>query len=155
MNRDTCSALTAVFGRLCLSAIFLASGFNKITNWNATADQMAGQGMPAVPLLLAGATAFEILGGLSLLLGFYGRVGATALIVFLIPTTLIFHDFWAVPAEQQQNQMAHFMKNVAILGGLLMVMAHGTGRYSLDQRVGHATEARSTTAGREEPAMIG
>jgi putative oxidoreductase len=156
MRSDTCHSLAALFGRLALSAIFVLSGFNKITNWSATADQMAQQGMMAVPLLLAGAVAFELLGGLSLLLGFYGRVGATLLIAFLIPTTVIFHDFWAVDPAQQQNQMIHFMKNIAILGGLLMVVAHGTGRYSLDRRVGGtATGARPAPERYDEPAMVG
>ena len=155
MKTDTCHSLAALAGRIALSAIFLLSGFNKITNWSGTADHMAHQGLPAVPLLLAGAIAFEILGGLSLLLGFFGRLGAAALIVFLIPTTLIFHAFWAVDPAQQQNQMIHFMKNLAILGGLLMAVAHGTGRYSLDRQFGRSAAARTTGKRHDEPAMIG
>ena len=76
MSRDTCQSLAALSGRVFLSAIFLSSGFGKITDWSKTHQMMDGKGMPAVPLFLAGAIAFEILGGLSLLLGFFGRVGA-------------------------------------------------------------------------------
>src|SRR5262245_59319341 len=101
MNLETCHGLAAIVGRFALGVIFLLSGFNKLTNWSATAEHMTHEGMVAVPLLLAGAIAFEILGGLSLLLGFYGRLGSIALIVFLIPTTLIFHDFWAADPAQQ------------------------------------------------------
>ena len=117
MSRDTCQSLAALSGRVFLSAIFLSSGFGKIADWSKTAQMMDGKGMPLVPLFLAGAIAFEILGGLSLLLGFFGRVGAVALIVYLIPVTLVFHNFWAADAAQQQNQMIHFMKNVAIMAG--------------------------------------
>ena len=111
--------------------------------------------MPLVPLLLAGAIAFEILGGLSLLLGLYGRVGAVALIVYLIPTTLIFHNFWAADAAQQQNQMIHFMKNVAIMGGLFMVAALGTDGFSIDRWMNRARTTRPMRPRRDEPAMVG
>jgi putative oxidoreductase len=155
MRSDTWHSIAALVGRIALSAIFLLSGFNKITNWSGTADHMAHEGMVAVPVFLAGAIAFEVLGGLSLLLGVYGRVGAAALIAFLIPATLIFHDFWAVDPAQQQNQMIHFLKNVAIMGGLLTVVAHGTGRFSVDRRLAAATSRSATSRRRDEAAMVG
>jgi putative oxidoreductase len=155
MNRDTCQSLTALSGRVFLSAIFLFSGFGKIADWSKFAHMMDEKGMPLVPLFLAGAIAFEILGGLSLLLGFYGRVGAVALIVFLIPTSLIFHNFWAAEAAQQQNQMIHFMKNVAIMGGLLMVAALGTDGFSIDRWMNRTRTARPMRQRRDEPAMVG
>ncbi|MEQ8787095.1 MAG: DoxX family protein [Pirellulaceae bacterium] len=122
-------------GRVFLSAIFLMSGVHKITAWSATAESMRGEGMPeqAVPLLLAGAIVFELGGGLSVLLGLKARLGALALIVFLIPTTVIFHDFWTYgEASAMQNQMQHFMKNLAILGGLFFVLGSGPGCCSVD-----------------------
>jgi putative oxidoreductase len=155
MDRNTCQSLTALSGRILLSAIFLFSGFGKIADWSGTADTMARHGMPLVPLFLAGAIAFEILGGLSLLLGFYGRIGAVALIVYLIPTTLIFHNFWAVDAAQQQNQMIHFMKNVAIMGGLFMVAALGTDGFSLDRWMNRNRAARPMRERRDQPVMVG
>jgi putative oxidoreductase len=122
-------------GRIGLSAIFLLSGAGKIANWAGTAGYMAFKGMPAVPFFLAAAIVFELAGGLALLTGYRARAAAVALIVFLIPATLIFHNFWTVTdAMEQQNQMIHFLKNVAIAGGLLTVVAHGAGPLSLDQR---------------------
>ncbi len=69
-----------------------------------------------------------------LLLGFKARVGAVLLIIFLIPATLIFHNFWAFEGMERQMQMIMFMKNLAILGGLLLVLGLGPGPISVDQR---------------------
>jgi putative oxidoreductase len=123
-------------GRILLSAIFISSGISKIFNWEGTAGYMQAQGMPLSPLFLLGAIGVEIVGGLSVLVGFFARLGALALFLFLIPTTLIFHAFWAVPEAHQQIQMIMFMKNLAIMGGLLMVVAFGAGPVSFDQRKG-------------------
>lgn len=156
MFRETCQSLAALTGRIFLSAIFLFSAFGKITDWSSFAHQMDQKGMPLVPLFLAGAVVFEIVGGLSVLLGFYGRVGAVLLIIFLIPTTLIFHNFWAAEAAQQQNQMIHFLKNVAIMGGLFMVAALGTDGLSIDRWRYRARAARSMSGERRgEAAMVG
>lgn len=122
----------ALTGRLLLSSIFLLSGFRKITDWAGTSKMMEGAGLPGVPALLTVAVAAEILGGIALLVGWKARWGALSLIAFLVPTTLVFHAFWSVPAEQYQMQMGHFLSNLAILGGLLYVAAAGAGRYSVD-----------------------
>ena len=119
-------------GRVLLSAIFLSAGAMKLLDWNHTADLMASKGLPLVPLLLPLAALTELIAGLSLLLGWHARLGALALFLFLIPTTLVFHNFWAVTGPEQQNQMQHFLKNLAIMGGLLVVVGLGPGRCSLD-----------------------
>ena len=126
-----------VVGRILLALIFLMSGINKIGDWSGTAGYMEFKGMPLVPLFLVGAIVLEIGGSLSVILGYKARWGALALIVFTIPTTLIFHAFWAVGAEQQQIEMIMFMKNLAMTGGLLIVMAFGAGPLSLDARSGN------------------
>ncbi|MCC6490572.1 MAG: DoxX family protein [Candidatus Hydrogenedentes bacterium] len=127
----TLARFAPVLGRVLLSAIFLISGFGKIMDWSGTAGYMASHGMPAVPFLLFMAIVLELGGGLSILLGFQARWGALALVVFLIPATLIFHAFWSADPEQAQMQTISFLKNTAILGGLLTVMAHGSGPFSL------------------------
>ncbi len=121
-------------GRILLCSIFLMSGANKIFRWSSTAAYMKSEGMFAVPFFLLMAILFEVAGGLMVLLGFRGKLGAWLLIVFLIPTTLIFHDFWTLEGQEAQMQRIQFMKNLAILGGLCVVAAHGSGRYSLDAR---------------------
>ncbi|RMF14513.1 MAG: DoxX family protein [Candidatus Dadabacteria bacterium] len=126
-------------GRILLALIFVMSGLSKIPGWDQTAAYMASEGMPMVPLFLAGAIVFEVLGGLSVMAGFYARVGAAALIIFLIPATLIFHDFWTLnDPQQQQIQMIMFMKNLSIMGGLFLVLARGAGPLSIDERQGRA-----------------
>lgn len=138
----TCPAI----GRVLLSTIFILSGLHKIFSWGQTSEQMANEGMVLVPLFLLGAILFETLGGLSVLLGCWIRVGATMLILFLIPTTLIFHDFWTYEGQEQQMQMAHFMKNLAIMGGLVLVLAFGAGPISLDNRPAAAPTTPETSS---------
>jgi putative oxidoreductase len=75
---------------------------------------------------------FLLGGGLMVLLGLKTRIGVLLLILFLIPTLLFFHNYWAYPAEEQQMQMIQFQKNLAIMGGLLALFVKGAGNYSID-----------------------
>jgi putative oxidoreductase len=123
-------------GRLLLSAIFLMSGANKVFNASDTLGYMKAK-MPvqdhaALMVLLVAAVVCELAGGLSVLLGWKAKWGAGLLILFLVPTTIFFHNFWAVPQEQQLTETMNFVKNLAILGGLLMVNALGPGPCSMD-----------------------
>ncbi|HYD39523.1 MAG TPA: DoxX family membrane protein [Anaeromyxobacter sp.] len=86
--------------------------------------------MPEV--LLAVAIGLELAGGLSLLLGWKTRLGAVALLAFLVPVTLVFHAFWAMPAGQAQQEMIQFLKNLSIAGGVVAILAAGPGALSLD-----------------------
>lgn len=126
--------ITPLLGRILLALIFLVSGFGKIGGWDQTAGFMASKGMPLVPLFLVAAILLEIGGGLSVLTGFRARTGAAALVVLLIPATLIFHNFWALEGMDQQINTIMFMKNLSILGGLLLVVAFGPGPLSIDKR---------------------
>ena len=125
---------TALTGRIFLSAIFLQSGIGKIGNFEGTVGYMNSHGMPMASILLLGAITFLLLGGLSLLSGYKIRYGALMLLIFLIPATLIFHPFWTVPEEMVKMQTIAFMKNIAIMGGLLTVLSHGPGRLSMDKK---------------------
>src|SRR5262245_42514676 len=103
-----------VLGRLLMSVIFLLSGFNKLMDWSGTEAFMQAHGMTtATGALLAAAVAVEILGGVALLLGIRVRYVALVLFLYLIPTTFIFHNFWAVEGAARQEQMIHFLKNLA------------------------------------------
>jgi len=124
-----CTWLT---GRILLSQIFLLSGVMKIMNWSQTAEQMASHGMAAVPFFLFMSILIEIGGGLSILLGCQARLGALTLALFLVPVTLVFHNFWAYEGQMMQNQMQHFLKNLTIMGGLYTIVAVGSGPFSLD-----------------------
>ncbi len=155
----------ALVARFLLSQIFLVSGVSKILTWNgmlgytqASFDRFFGwlgagpetlTGLHgAMPILLGLAAATEIVFGLSVLLGFRARLGALVLFLFLIPATLVFHSFWTYPEAQHQAQMINFMKNLAIMGGLWMVLVFGPGFCSLDalkwKQEGHRGERLPT-----------
>jgi putative oxidoreductase len=82
--------------------------------------------IPWTPILLLVATLFELLGGLSMLLGYKDKWGATLLVLFLIPTTIIMHQFWFVEGGAREVQLTHFLKNLAIMGGLILFILQGT-----------------------------
>jgi putative oxidoreductase len=119
-------------GRFSLAAIFILSGAMKFVGWEQTAACMEQQHLPMVNILLPIAATAELVGGLALLMGCMSRLASLGLILFLIPTTLIFHHFWDITGPEVANQMAHFLKNVAIMGGLLLIMAFGAGPLSFD-----------------------
>lgn len=138
-----------VLGRVLLTAIFLASALgNKIPKFNNVANYMASEGVPAPKIMLAGAIVFLIVGGLSIILGYKARIGATLLLVFLVLATYFFHDFWNVgkdvmwilnvnPEVEMPKQLVeniNFMKNLGLMGAMLMIIANGSGPMSLDNR---------------------
>ena len=126
---------TALVGRILLAAIFLVSGFAKLTNSGETAAHMSGVGIPAAETLAIIAGLAEILGALAIGFGFLTRPGAIGLILFMIPTTLLFHNFWVYEGVEQKTQMINFLKNLTIIGGLSLLVAHGPGPYSIDQKL--------------------
>ena len=125
----------ALAGRLLIAAIFIISGFNKLGNFSGTAAFMSGAGLPAAEMLLVLTLLIEIGGGLMILFGLYTQSTALLIFFFMIPVTAVFHKPWEVidPAQAQQ-QMIHFLKNLAIMGGLLCLYAFGPGRFSLGVR---------------------
>jgi putative oxidoreductase len=130
------AAVPTLLGRICLAVIFLLSGFGKIMDPSGTQGYMAAKGMPMIPFLFVVAIVFELVGGLSVLLGIKANWGATMLIVFTLTAGIIFHNFWAVPEAEMRGQMVHFLKNIAIIGGLMFVAAFGPGPLSFDARRG-------------------
>ncbi len=123
----------SLVGRVLLSAIFLVSGLSKIGNFGATRDIMIAQGVPMASIFLLAAIVIEVCAGVSVLLGLRARWGATVLVIYLIPVTLIFHNFWAYSGAEHQLQLVNFMKNIAIIGGLAQIAAMGPGPISIDQ----------------------
>lgn len=125
-------SLTILLARVCISVIFIIAGLGKFLEFDATAKYMASVGLPYVPYLLVVAAVVELLGGLFLLVGWNARFGAAMLLVFLIPTTYFFHNFWAVSPAMAQIQLIEFLKNLAVFGGLLYVLTYGAGGLSFD-----------------------
>ncbi|MBI2747311.1 MAG: DoxX family protein [Burkholderiales bacterium] len=124
----------SLIGRLLLAALFLPAGISKIGGFAGTAGYIASKGLPLPEVGAAIAVAVEILGGLALILGFGTRLAALALALFTLVATFIFHNYWGVPADQAFVQQLMFNKNIAVVGGLLVLAAHGAGAWSLDAK---------------------
>lgn len=123
-------------GRILIALIFLVSGLNKIGGFGGVAGYMADKGVPFAEVALVITIIIEVGGALMLIFGWKAHWAAAAIFLWMIPVTLIFHNFWAVDTAQYQNQFNHFMKNVSMMGGLLYVMAFGAGPFSVDRRNG-------------------
>lgn len=126
---------TALIGRLLLASIFLVSGIAKVTDPAGTVAHMESVGIPAANVLVWFAAFAEIAGAVSIITGFLTRLGAIALVLFLVPTTFLFHAFWLYDGAERLPQMVSFLKNWALVGGLALLIAHGPGRWSLDQKL--------------------
>lgn len=128
-----CTSLLLMLGRICLAIIFLLAGIGKFLNPTETIAYMTAKGMSMPHLFLYAAAIVEIIGATSLIFGFKTRIGALVLLLFLIPTSVIFHNFWEVSAEASKGEMINFLKNLAIFGGLLYTVAIGPGKFSFDE----------------------
>ena len=125
------SSTTILLGRILLAAIFLLSGFGKLTASSGTAGYFGAMGLPVPTVTAIVVGLIELLGGIAILVGFQTRIAAWVLAIFTIATALVAHTGWA-----DQNQMIHFLKNVAITGGFLVLASSGPGAYSIDARRG-------------------
>lgn len=127
-------APVVVIARGLLALIFILAGFSKFAGLAGTAGYIASKGLP-MPAVLAFATALlEVVGGIALAVGFQARWAALALALFTLLATVLFHNYWAMPAEQVMVQQLMFMKNLSIVGGLLFVFSLGAGPASFDAR---------------------
>ena len=122
-----------MLGRLLLCTIFLLAALgNKIPHFSDVAKIMETVGVPAPQFLLAGAIVFLLVGSLSVIVGYKARIGAVLLLTFLVLASYYFHAFWKLQGQAQQEQMIQFMKNLSMMGGMLFIVANGSGPWSLD-----------------------
>jgi putative oxidoreductase len=122
----------SLIGRVLLALLFVPAGFSKITGFAGTTGYIASKGVPLPELAAAAAIGVEVGLGLLLLVGWQTRWAALGIALFTLVISFIFHNFWAVPAEQVMQQQQSFFKNLAVVGGLLTVAAWGAGAWSLD-----------------------
>lgn len=144
------TSLVLFIARLCLAAIFISAGANKLIDYTSTYHYMETHGFTMIPFFLFGAAAIELLGGLALVLGCKIRWAAVILILFLIPTTIIFHSFWAASAGEAVMMRLFFFHNLAIIGGLLYVVCFGAGNWACGCRSCHCEQ--KPTAATPEPS---
>jgi putative oxidoreductase len=126
----------ALAARVLMALLFLPEGINKINGFSGTAGYIAAAGLPLPELGVALAVVVEVGGSLSLLVGFQARWVALIMAIFTVATGFFFHQFWAVPLDQAMLEHIMFFKDMAIAGGLLMIVAFGAGSWSVDAKRG-------------------
>lgn len=124
----------ALTGRLLLALLFLPAGVGKLTGFAGTVGYIATAGLPMPQVAAALALVVEIVGGAALIAGFGTRIAALVLALFTLAASFFFHNYWAMPADQQFVQQLLFFKNIAVTGGLLTLAAWGGGAWSVDAR---------------------
>jgi putative oxidoreductase len=129
---NSSGSITPLFGRILMSVIFIMSGLQKFGMFSMMTGYAAAKGLPMPAVAIGAAATIEVLGGFFILAGFQTKPAAWVVFLFLIPTTLLFHNFWTMAGMERMDNMAHFMKNLAIMGGLLILAANGAGAYSVD-----------------------
>ena len=132
MNPNISNA-AALLGRTLLALIFITSGFGKITGFEGTVGYIASKGLPLPQLGAIIAIIVEVGGSILLVIGYKARWAALALAIFTLAAAILFHNYWAVEAAEKMGQQINFWKNISMAGGMLMVFAHGAGRYSVDK----------------------
>ena len=110
-------------GRVLFAFFHLASAFNHFKSLSSYAQYAASKRVPVPKLAIIGSGILLLAGGLSILLGYYPPIGVAALTLFYLGVTPVMHNFWAVGPEQKQHDLINFMKNVALLGATLMMLA--------------------------------
>jgi putative oxidoreductase len=128
--------LAALVGRILLATLFVVSGIGKIAGFAGTAGYIASKGLPLAEILTAATIVVELGGGLAIVAGWKARWAALLLAGFTVVASVLFHNFWAAPPAEAMNQQIHFMKNLSIVGGMLLLFAHGPGRFSVGREAG-------------------
>ena len=133
MSKNLSSAVSFI-GRVLFVLLFLPAGIGKITGFAGTVCYINSVGLPAPELATVVALLVEILGSLCLLAGYQTRIASIVLAVFTLVATFFFHNYWAAPADQAFVAQLLFFKNIAVVGGLLILAAQGAGAWSLDAK---------------------
>lgn len=128
------TAAAALVGRVLVALLFVLAGWQKIGGFEGVAGYIASKGLPMPQVLAAGTIVLELAGGLALMAGFKTRWVAALFFLWLIPTSVLFHPYWASDPASMQNHFNHFFKNVSIMGAMAMLVAFGPGAWSVDKR---------------------
>lgn len=129
-------------GRLMMTYIFATSGIAKIFSWSGNVAYMSTRHLPMIPLLLAAALVIEVAGSLCLITGYQARIAAFVMFWYTTAVTFIFHNYWASSDMLAAMQETHFRKNLAIMGGLLMLAYCGPGKWAVSNHAGANTGAK-------------
>ena len=120
-----------LLGRLLITYIFATSGIAKVFSWSGNVAYMSTRHLPFISALLAVAAFVELAGSICLITGYRARIAAVVMFLYMIAVTLLFHNYWAANPNLAGIQETHFRKNLAIMGGLLMLAYGGPGAWAL------------------------
>ena len=127
--------IAALVGRVLLAFLFVYSGFGKMGGFEGTAASIASKNVPLPEIATTIAIVIEFVGGLMVAVGWKARWAALIVAAFTLVATLLYHNFWAMAdAATAGTNKIMFMKNIAVIGGLLIVYGLGPGRLSVDRR---------------------
>ncbi len=121
----------SLIGRVLISGVFLWAAYEKITHWNATVAYYKTKNVPQLNIVLPIMVALKVIGGLSVLLGWHAHIGALILLIVTILSVLKLHAFWEKTGSEMSMEKLFFLKEVAIIGGLFMILALGAGHFGL------------------------
>ena len=124
---------SALIGRVLIAALFIPAGISKIGGFEGTVGYIASVGLPLATAGAIVAIVIEVVAGAALLVGYRTKQAALVLALFTLVATVLFHNFWAMPADQAFMQQLMFMKNIAVVGGLLVVAALGGGAWAIQR----------------------
>jgi len=126
--------VVALVARILLMVLFVMFGWSKLAGFAGTVAYMTSTGAPAPELSAVIAVVMELVVGVALLVGFFTRPLALLLALYTLGTAIIGHHYWNMTGAVQYDNMIHFYKNIAIIGGLLLLCVSGPGKYSFDRR---------------------
>lgn len=130
----TVENVTNLIGRVLIAGLFLPAGFSKLMGFEGTVGYFSSLGLVVPSVLAVAVIVLEILGGVTLLLGYKTRITAVILALFTLGASIIGHAYWSVPADQVFIAKLLFYKNLAIIGGLVILASTGSGQLSMDRK---------------------
>src|SRR5262249_4500817 len=130
--------IVPLIGRLLITYIFATSGIAKVFSWSDNIQYMSTRHLPMIPVLLAIATVIELAGSLCLITGYQARIAGFVMFLYTTAVTVLFHNYWAASGMLAGMQETHFRKNLAIMGGLLILSYCGPGKWALGKRRGRS-----------------
>jgi putative oxidoreductase len=131
-------AVTDPLARILVTAIFVYSGISQLMHFDSTAHVIAARGIPLATVAAAISTLIDLGGSAMIIIGWKTKLAAAIQFIYLIPVTIMYHNFWAAPPQMHEMQLLNFLKNLGIMGGLLILATRGAGASSVDSSASHS-----------------
>jgi putative oxidoreductase len=130
---DFLQDLLLLIGRICFSGMFIWGAFDRIMNWKGAMSYLKDRKIPFLDIALPASVTLQIIGSLLIFFGYHASLGALLLLLVMIPATYFIHPFWDFKGTERMHQKHQFMKSVALIGALIMILAVGGGHWGVTQ----------------------